>query len=122
MSEFVSNPLFGIALSILAYLVGMLIYRRFPHPLTTPLLLSAIFIIIFLKATGISYQDYYQGGVYLNNLIVPSTVALGIPLYKSFHLAENQLVEHFVAAARLDDGDFGIVGFFQTARWRIGAG
>nr|MBW8204286.1 LrgB family protein [Streptococcus oralis] len=28
MSEFVSNPLFGIALSILAYLVGMLIYRR----------------------------------------------------------------------------------------------
>ena len=49
MSEFVSNPLFGLALSILAYLVGMLIYRRFPHPLTTPLLLSAVFIIIFLK-------------------------------------------------------------------------
>ena len=38
------------------------------------------FIIIFLKATGISYQDYYQGGVYLNNLIVPSTVVLGIRL------------------------------------------
>ncbi len=89
MSEFVSNPLFGIALSILAYLAGMLIYRRFPHPLTTPLLLSAIFIIIFLKVTGISYQDYYQGGVYLNNLIVPSTVALGIPLYKSFHLMKH---------------------------------
>lgn len=83
------NPLFGLALSILAYLVGMLIYRRFPHPLTTPLLLSAIFIIIFLKVTGISYQDYYQGGGYLNNLIVPSTVALGIPLYKSFHLMKH---------------------------------
>ena len=89
MSEFVSNPLFGLALSILAYLVGMLIYRRFPNPLTTPLLLSAVFIIIFLKLTGISYQDYYQGGVYLNNLIVPSTVALGIPLYKSFHLMKH---------------------------------
>ena len=89
MSEFVSNPLFGLALSILAYLVGMLIYRRFPHPLTTPLLLSAVFIIIFLKVTGISYQDYYQGGVYLNNLIVPATVALGIPLYKSFHLMKH---------------------------------
>ena len=89
MSEFVSNPLFGIALSILAYLGGMMIFRRYPHPLTTPLLLSAIFIIIFLKVTGISYQDYYQGGVYLNNLIVPSTVALGIPLYKSFHLMKH---------------------------------
>ena len=39
MSEFVSNPLFGIALSILAYLGGMMIFRRYPHPLTTPLLL-----------------------------------------------------------------------------------
>ena len=58
MSAFVSNPLFGIALSILAYLGGMMIFRRYPHPLTTPLLLSAIFIIIFLKVTGISYQDY----------------------------------------------------------------
>ena len=89
MSGFVSNPLFGIALSILAYLLGMLIFRRFPHPLTTPLLLSTIFIILFLKMTGISYKDYYQGGAYLNNLIIPSTVALGIPLYKSFHLMKH---------------------------------
>ena len=89
MSEFVSNPLFGIALSILAYLGGIMIFRRYPHPLTTPLLLSAIFIIILLNVTGISYQDYYQVGVYLNNLIVPSTVALGIPLYKSFHLMKH---------------------------------
>ncbi len=36
-------------LSIFAYLVGMLIFRRFPHPLTTPLLLATIFVIVFLK-------------------------------------------------------------------------
>ena len=91
MSEFVSNPLFGIALSILAYLGGMIIFRRYPHPLTTPLLLATLFIIVFLILTGISYAAYYQGGVYLNNLIVPSTVALGIPLYKSFHLMKHHV-------------------------------
>jgi len=96
MSEFVSNPLFGIALSILAYLGGMIIFRRYPHPLTTPLLLATLFIIVFLKLTGISYAAYYQGGVYLNNLIVPSTVALGIPLYKSFHLMKHH-VSSFLA-------------------------
>ena len=90
MSEFVSNPLFGIALSILAYLGGMIIFRRYPHPLTTPLLLATLFIIAFLKLTGISYAAY-EGGVYLNNLIVPSTVALGIPLYKSFHLMKHHV-------------------------------
>ena len=45
MSNLWGNPLFGLALSIFAYLVGMLIFRRFPHPLTTPLLLATIFVI-----------------------------------------------------------------------------
>ena len=91
MSEFVSNPLFGIALSILAYLGGMIIFRRYPHPLTTPLLLATLFIIAFLKFTGISTLPIIKGGVYLNNLIIPSTVALGIPLYKSFHLMKHHV-------------------------------
>ena len=89
MASVVTNPLLGLALSILAYLIGMLIFRRFPHPLTTPLLLATILVILFLSWTGISYKDYYIGGSYLNNLIVPSTVALGIPLYKTFHLMKH---------------------------------
>ena len=52
MSEFVSNPLFGLALSILAYLGGMIIFRRYPHPLTTPLLLVNCFLSSFSKSDG----------------------------------------------------------------------
>ena len=91
MNELVSNPIFGITLSISAYLFGFLIFRRFPHPITTPLLLATIFIIIFLKLSGISYNHYYIGGSYLNTLITPSTVALGIPLYRSFHLMKHHI-------------------------------
>ena len=76
MSSLVTNPMFGIMLSIMSYLVGLLVFRRFPHPLTTPLLVATIVLIIFLKLTHISYHDYYIGGAYLNMLIVPSTVAL----------------------------------------------
>ncbi len=54
MSEFVSNPLFGIALSILAYLGGMMIFRRYPHPLTTPLLLYWHFLPRLLPRWGLS--------------------------------------------------------------------
>lgn len=89
MTNIFTNPLFGLALSILAYLIGILIFRRFPHPLTTPLLLATILVILFLSITKIPYKDYYIGGAYLNNLIVPSTVALGIPLYKTFHLMRH---------------------------------
>lgn len=91
MTELFSNPIFGIMLSIAAYLIGMLIYRRFPHPITTPLLVATGLIIVFLKMTGISYKEYYAGGSYLNMLIVPSTVALGIPLYRSFHLMKHHI-------------------------------
>lgn len=89
MSVLWSNPLFGISLSIFAYLIGLLIFRRFPHPLTTPLLLATILVILFLKVTGIPYKEYNIGGAYFSQLIVPSTVALGIPLYKSFHLMKH---------------------------------
>lgn len=86
MKELVSNPLFGLTLSILAYFIASQIHRKWPNPATTPLLLAVLMIIIFLKLTGISYQDYYVGGSYLNTLIIPSTVALGIPLFQAFKL------------------------------------
>ncbi|VUW98433.1 Inner membrane protein YohK [Streptococcus pasteurianus] len=91
MNEVITSPIFGIMVSILAYLMGMLIFRRFPHPITTPLQLATFFIITFLKISNISYTDYYVGGSYLNMLIVPSTVALGIPLYRSFHLMKHHI-------------------------------
>ena len=91
MNEVITSPIFGIMVSILAYLMGMLIFRRFPHPIPTPLLLATFFIITFLKISNISYTDYYVGGSYLNMLIVPSTVALGIPLYRSFHLMKHHI-------------------------------
>lgn len=91
MNEVITSPIFGIMVSILAFLMGMLIFRRFPHPITTPLLLATFFIITFLKISNISYTDYYVGGSYLNMLIVPSTVALGIPLYRSFHLMKHHI-------------------------------
>ena len=49
----------------------MMIFRRFPHPITTPLLVATVLVIAFLKLTGISYKAYNVGGTYLSNLIVP---------------------------------------------------
>ncbi len=86
MKEVVANPLFGLTLSILAYFIAAQIHRKWTNPATTPLLLAVLMVIIFLKVTGIYYGDYYIGGSYLNTLIVPSTVALGIPLFQAFKL------------------------------------
>ena len=57
MANFFNTPLFGLTLSVLAYTIGLLIYRRFPNPLTTPLLVSTALIIVILHYTGISIRQ-----------------------------------------------------------------
>ena len=111
MSAIYTNPIFGLSLSIFAYLIGLLIFRRFPHPVTTPLLVATAVLIVFLKLTGISYADYYKGGVYLNSLIVPSTVALAIPLYRNF-----PLMKHHYRSILLGTGIATLVNTIYTAR------
>jgi len=89
MSIIYSNPLFGLVLTLLVFMLAVRFYRAFPRPWTNPLLLATIVIITFLIVTGIPYKDYYIGGSILNDLIGPSTVALGIPLYRTFHLMKH---------------------------------
>ena len=99
MANFFNTPLFGLTLSVLAYTIGLLIYRRFPNPLTTPLLVSTALIIVILHYTGISYKDYYVGGSYLNSLIIPSTVALAVPFYKNLHLMRHHYKSILIGSA-----------------------
>ena len=54
VADFFNTPLFGLTLSVLAYTLGLLIYRRFPNPLTTPLLVSTALIIVILHYTRIT--------------------------------------------------------------------
>ncbi|WP_071130128.1 LrgB family protein [Enterococcus timonensis] len=89
MKELTSNPLFGLVLSIGVFLLASRLFKRFPYPFFNPLVVSTVVIILFLKLTGISYDDYYEGGKMLNTLITPATVALGIPLYNTLHLLKR---------------------------------
>jgi predicted murein hydrolase (TIGR00659 family) len=81
-NEFTHDPLFGIALTLLAYIISMLLHRRwkFIHPL----LLTSVLLIMFLLATEIPYENYAKGGDILKLLLGPATVALGVPLYKYY--------------------------------------
>ena len=92
MNEVITSPIFGIMVSILAYLMGMLIFRRFPHPITTPLLLATFFIITFLKISNISYTDYYVGGSYLNSRTWNTALSV-IPPNETSH--QKHSIRHF---------------------------
>jgi len=78
------DPLFGLTLTILAYLGADRLYRRLAmHPLANPVLWSVIALALILWATDISYERYFEGAQFIHVLLGPATVALAVPLYKA---------------------------------------
>ncbi|MHA6250551.1 LrgB family protein [Oceanobacillus sp. CAU 1775] len=71
------------------YLVFVKIHRKINSPLTQPILLTSAFIIIILLIFNIPYDTYMIGGKWIEVLMGPAVVALGIPLYNHFHILKK---------------------------------
>ena len=84
ISALASNPLFGLALTLLIYLAMEKLLSKVNIPFINPLIASVAIIIILLKFSGISYQEYNIGGNLFTMMITPATVALALPLYQNF--------------------------------------
>ena len=92
-SEFLTNSTsFGLFISLGAFWVADIIYKKTKFVLLAPLLTSCTFIIIFLVVLKVPYENYLKGASFLYYLMTPCTVALAIPLYRQFSkLKENAL-------------------------------
>ena len=51
--------------------------------LLAPLFVAMVAGIVFLKVTGISYENYKIGGDIINFFLEPATISFAIPLYKN---------------------------------------
>jgi predicted murein hydrolase (TIGR00659 family) len=78
--------IFSVAVTSGIYFVAQFLYRRYHRVWFNPLMLTIAGIIILLRLLHIEYEAYMQGGNYINFLLKPAIVALGVPLYE--HLKE----------------------------------
>ncbi|MBN2983069.1 MULTISPECIES: LrgB family protein [Cohnella] len=78
--EWLGQPLFGVALSVVFYSLSLIAGKRFAW--LHPLFVSSGGIILFLVLTDIPYEVYEAGGEIVTFFLGPATVALGVPLYK----------------------------------------
>lgn len=86
MEFFEQSVFFGVALSLVAYGIGIVLQRKFKLALLNPLLVSVVIIILLLLFTPLEYEAYYEGARYLSYLLTPATVCLAIPLYEKLSL------------------------------------
>lgn len=90
MAEFFDTPLFGITLSLVAFIIGMYVHGKIKMTIFNPLLISAIIIISFLSYFDIDYDTFNKGGSLISFFIAPATVALAVPLYKNIKLLKKR--------------------------------
>ena len=108
MSEFMQNSVFwGVALSFVAYGIGMLLQRKFHRAIFNPLLISVILIMVFLGVSGTDYRKYQEGANVISYFLTPATVCLAIPLYKQLELLRQHLI---AVASAIVAGVAGSVG------------
>lgn len=88
----VSSTFFGMALSLTAFQCGLLLQKKYKHPLCNPLLIAVVICITVLQCTGVSYENYYQGAQFLAYLLTPATVCLSISLYEQLTLLKKNAV------------------------------
>lgn len=77
------DPSLWLCATLLAYALGMWIYKKSGYKtICTPLLVSIVILVITLEVTGTDYKTYLNGGQHINFLLGPATVALAVPLYE----------------------------------------
>jgi predicted murein hydrolase (TIGR00659 family) len=82
MAELTATPLFGLALTLMVFVLAQGLYRRTGNVWLNPVLVSILVIITLLLLAEIPYQSYARGGDLLTFLLGPAVVALAVPLYQ----------------------------------------
>lgn len=92
MDIFTNNMFFGIFISLVAFEIGLFIYKKTKFPLFNPLLIATIIVIGLLKIFNIDFDTYNQGGQFINIFLGPATIVLAVPLYKNLNLLKKNFL------------------------------
>ena len=93
MREFIgSSSFFGLLLSLITYLLGLTIKRKFKYSFINPLLIAIVLTKGVLVLCNIEYDTYNSSARYLSYLLTPATISLALPLYEQIDkLKKNAL-------------------------------
>lgn len=88
-----ANPVFGLALTLLAYKIAVDIQKRFlGSAFANPVAIAISIVLMVTWLTNISYESYFESAKFIHILLGPATVAMAYPIYQhSRKLRKNWL-------------------------------
>lgn len=95
--EFLRNEFFLVAITLGLYHLFKLLQRRVSWIVLNPILLTICALILFIRLTGIEYNDYQRAGEQIDFWLKPAVVALGVPLYLQLKNIRKQIIPILVS-------------------------
>jgi len=89
MDAIFKTPLFGIAITIFAFQIGVYLNKKTKSALVNPLLVAITIIIFVLNACKIPYASYKNGGDIITMLVAPATAVLGYSIYRQISILKK---------------------------------
>jgi putative effector of murein hydrolase len=82
LENILSLPVCGILVSIICYAIGVQVRKFIPSPLTNPMVIANILILLVIVLSPLTLEQYMAGGRIITMFIVPVTVLLALRIYR----------------------------------------
>lgn len=96
MNEIFYTPYFGIALTIIAFLIGLKIQKKTGLLFCNPLIIAIVLVIGVLLICKIPYEAYQEGGAIINMFLAPATACLAVSIYSKIQILKENWLPIFV--------------------------
>lgn len=97
--ELFASSMFGIALSILTFWIGVKIQQKTKLVICNPLIISIVLCIGVLLLFQIPYESYNEGGSIINMFLGPATACLAVSIYTKLELLKKNWLPILVGCA-----------------------
>lgn len=90
--SFLNDTSFLLAVTFGIYFIAVYLQKKTGWILLNPIFVGIAGLILFLKATGVTYETYAESGSLIEFWLKPAVVALGVPLYLQLEAIKKQLL------------------------------
>lgn len=101
--------------TLLVYILTWRIHRKILLPISLPIFLGSIVLVLVLLIFNIDYDTYMIGGEWINQLLGPAVVALAYPLYKQRELLKELFIP--ILAGTFVGAIVGVSSGILLAKW-----